>query len=57
MVGRLRPSSPCGAWMPALGNPLGRFHILRQIASIVKSIEAMALMIMPLSNAYASFWI
>ena len=42
MVGRLRPSSSCGAWMPTLGNPLGRFQILRQVASTMESIEAMA---------------
>jgi len=28
--------------MPAMGNPLGRFQILRQVASIVESIEVMA---------------
>jgi len=41
MVGRLRPSSSCGAWRPALGNRLERFQILRHVASIV-AIEAMA---------------
>jgi len=43
MVGRLRPNSSCGAWRPALGNPLESFQISRQVASIIaESIEAMA---------------
>ena len=42
IVGRLRPSSSCGAWRPAPGIPLGRFQTLRQVASNVESIEAMA---------------
>ena len=42
MVGRLRPSSSCGAWRPALGNPLGRRHILRQVASSEESMEVIA---------------
>ena len=42
MVGRLRPSSSCGACNPALGNPFGRHHILRHVAS---SLESMVVMI------------
>ncbi len=41
MVGKLRHSSFCGAWRHVLGDPLGRLQILRQVASIVESIEAM----------------
>ncbi len=42
MVGRLRPSSSCGACSPALGNPSGRRHILRQVASSEASMEVIA---------------
>ena len=42
MVARLRPNLSCGAWIPALENPLGRFQILWHIASTVESIETMA---------------
>jgi hypothetical protein len=42
-MGRLRPNSVCGACRPALGNPFGRFQILRQVASSLESIEVMAL--------------
>jgi hypothetical protein len=42
MVDRLRPSSSCGACSLALGNPLGRRHILRQVASSEKSVEVIA---------------
>jgi hypothetical protein len=41
MVGKLRHSSFCGACRHVLGDPLGRLQILRQVASIVESIEAM----------------
>jgi hypothetical protein len=43
MVGRLRPNSSCGACRPALGNPLGRFHIFRQVASNLESMGVVAL--------------
>jgi hypothetical protein len=43
MVGRLRPNSSRGACRPSLGNPLGRFHIFRQVASNLESMEIMAL--------------
>jgi len=42
MVGRLRPNSALGACRPALGNSLGRFHILRQAASTLESKMVMA---------------
>jgi hypothetical protein len=41
MVERLRSNASCGACRPALGNPLGRFHIFRQVASNLESMEAM----------------
>jgi hypothetical protein len=43
MVGRLRPNSSFGALRPALGNPLERFQMFRQVASLVELIEAMAM--------------
>ena len=43
MVERLRSNASCGACRPALGNPSGRFHIFRQVASNLESIEVMAL--------------
>jgi hypothetical protein len=42
MVGRLRPSSSCGACNPALGKPLGRRHNFRQVASSRESMEVIA---------------
>ena len=42
MVGRLRPTLSSGAWRHTPGSPLGRFQILRQVASIVESIEVMS---------------
>ena len=42
MVGRLRPSSSCGAFNLALGNPFGRRHILRHVASSEESMEVIA---------------
>jgi hypothetical protein len=42
MVGRLRPTSSCGACSPALGKPLGRCQIFRQVASSEESIEVIA---------------
>ena len=43
MVGMLRSNSSCDACRPALGNPLGRFNIFRQVAYILESMEVMAL--------------
>ncbi len=43
MVGILSPNSSWDACRLALGNPFGRFHILRQAAYIVEPIEVMAL--------------
>jgi hypothetical protein len=42
MVGRLRPSSSCGACNPALGKPLGRRPKFWQVASIEESMEVIA---------------
>jgi hypothetical protein len=42
MVARLRPSSSCGACSPALGKPLGRRQILRQVASSEESMDVVA---------------
>ena len=43
MVGKLRLNSSCGACRPALGSPLGRFHIFRQVASNLESMEVITL--------------
>ena len=43
MVGRLRHNSSCGACRPALGNPLGRFHIFRQVDFNLESMAVMTL--------------
>jgi hypothetical protein len=37
------PRSSRGAYRHALGNPLGRFHILRQVASNLDSMKVLAL--------------
>ena len=42
IVGRLKPSSSCGAFNPALGKPLGRHQIFRQVASSRESMEVIA---------------
>ncbi len=42
LVGRLSPSSSCGACIPAFGKSLGRCHILRQVASKEESMEVIA---------------
>ena len=43
MVGWLRPNSSCSTCRPALGNPLGMFHIFRQVAFYLESMVVMAL--------------
>ena len=39
----MRLDSSCGACRPALRNPLGRFHLFRQVAPNLESMEVMAL--------------
>jgi hypothetical protein len=43
LIGRLSHSSFCGACRLVLENSLGRLHIFRQVASILESMEVMAL--------------